>query len=245
MNNQYYETIQQIKEILHTSDSAVFFGGAGVSTDSGIPDFRSAQGLYKRSKDSSEYLLSCQCLQREPQKFFDFYRNNMLYPSAEPNTTHRALAKLEDAGVIRAVITQNIDGLHQQAGSENVIELHGTVHANYCTVCGEVYDMQYVLDSTGIPHCTECGALVRPDVVLYGEGLNTDYFLTAEALIAQADVLIVGGTSLTVNPAASLVRRFRGKHLIIINKTPTPYDWMAEYVIRAPLAEVFELLAEQ
>ena len=243
MNDQnYYEDIQQIKEILHTSDSAVFFGGAGVSTDSGIPDFRSSHGLYNRSKDSNEYLLSRQCLNREPQKFFNFYRTHMIYPSAEPNLTHRALARLEDAGIIRAVITQNIDGLHQMAGSENVIELHGTVHENYCTICGEVYDREFMTKSNEIPQCTQCGGIVRPDVVLYGEGLNTDHFLTAEALIAQADVLIVGGTSLTVNPAASLVGHFRGKHLIIINKTPTPYDAMAEYVIRASLSEVFEML---
>ena len=245
MNDQYYyNDIQQIKEILHTSDCAVFFGGAGVSTDSGIPDFRSSTGLYNRSKDSNEYLLSRQCLLREPQKFFNFYRNNMVYPSAEPNPTHRALAKLEDAGIIRAVITQNIDGLHQMAGSENVIELHGTVHENYCTVCGKVYDREFMLKSNEIPKCTQCGAIVRPDVVLYGEGLNTEHFFAAQSLIAQADVLIVGGTSLTVNPAASLVDRFRGKHLIIINKSPTPYDAMAEYVIRASLSEVFEMLVK-
>lgn len=245
MNPKYESDILEIREILRYSNSVVFFGGAGVSTDSGIPDFRSADGLYNESEETSEYLLSTYCLRRQPEKFFEFYKNHMLYPHAEPNDTHVALALLEAKGIVSAVITQNIDGLHQMAGSEEVIELHGTVHENYCSRCGKEYGMDFMLAARGIPRCTQCGSLVRPNVVLYGEGLDTDSFMAAEDAIAEADVLIVGGTSLTVNPAASLVGQFRGEHLIIINYSPTPYDGLAEFVIRDSLSDVFNALIEQ
>lgn len=244
MNKEYVNDIRQIRKILQHADCAVFFGGAGVSTDSGIPDFRSADGLYNASQEANEYLLSTYCLRREPEKFFDFYKTHMLYPDAEPNDTHWALARLEDAGIVKAVITQNVDGLHQMAGSEVVHELHGTVHENYCVSCGKQYGLNFMLDADGIPRCTECGSMVRPNVVLYGEGLDAEPFMAAEDIIAEADVLIVGGTSLTVEPAASLVGRFRGDHLIIINYSPTPYDGLAEYVIRDSLSEVFNALTE-
>lgn len=244
MNRNYDSDIQQIREILRYAENVVFFGGAGVSTDSGIPDFRSTHGLYNESLESSEYLLSTYCLRREPEKFFAFYKTHMLYPDAEPNDTHRALAELETKGIVSAVITQNIDGLHQMAGSETVIELHGTVHQNYCSRCKKEYGLDFMLAADGIPHCTQCGSLVRPNVVLYGEGLDADSFMAAEDAITEADVLIVGGTSLTVNPAASLVGRFRGKHLIIINYSPTPYDGLAEYVIRDSLSDVFNALID-
>lgn len=234
--------MKQIKEILEHAQHAVFFGGAGVSTDSGIPDFRGAAGLYHGEEEFSEYLLSRPCLMRQPQRFFSFYKKHMLYPNARPNATHLALAELERRGRIKAVVTQNIDGLHQMAGSQNVIELHGTVHKNYCSKCGTHYDLSFVLYGTGIPKCPKCGGIVRPDVVLYGEGLPGNAFFQAEEEIAGADVLIVGGTSLTVNPAASLVGLFQGAHLIIINYTPTPYDGYAELVIRDSLSEVFSKL---
>ncbi len=234
--------MKQIKEILEHAKHAVFFGGAGVSTDSGIPDFRGAGGLYHGEEDSNEYLLSRSCLMREPEKFFSFYKNHMLYPNAKPNATHLALAELERRGQIKAVITQNIDGLHQMAGSKNVIELHGTVHKNYCSRCGTHYDLSFVTETDGIPKCPKCGGVVRPDVVLYGESLPGNAFFQAEEEIAGADVLIVGGTSLTVNPAASFVGAFQGAHLIIINYTPTPYDGYAELVVRESLSEVFSKL---
>ncbi len=244
MNRNYVNDIEQIREILRTSECAVFFGGAGVSTDSGIPDFRSAGGLYSADEERSEYLLSAYCLAREPEKFFSFYRDHMLYPNAEPNDTHIALARLEEEGILKGVITQNIDGLHQLAGSEVVYELHGTVHENYCVSCGKEYSLDFMTDADSIPRCSECGSMVRPNVVLYGEGLDAEPFMAAEDLIAEADVLIVGGTSLVVEPAASLVSRFRGEHLIIINYTPTPYDGIAEYVIRDSISEVFSALVE-
>lgn len=234
--------MKQIKEILKNAKHAVFFGGAGVSTDSGIPDFRGAGGLYHGEEELNEYLLSRPCLMRQPERFFSFYKNHMLYPDAKPNATHLALAELERRGEIKAVITQNIDGLHQMAGSQNVIELHGTVHKNYCSQCGTHYDLSFVMDGTGIPKCPKCGGVVRPDVVLYGESLPGNAFFQAEEEIAHADVLIVGGTSLTVNPAASLVGSFQGAHLIIINYTPTPYDGYAELVVRESLSEMFSKL---
>lgn len=249
MSAYYQREIDEIREILRTAQSVVFFGGAGVSTDSGIPDFRGSGGLYNQDdpnkyEESGAYLLSTHCLQLEPKKFFDFYRNNMLYPNAQPNDTHKALAQLEEEGVLTAVVTQNIDGLHQMAGSKEVYELHGTVHENYCNRCGRMYSLDFMLSSAGIPRCTECGGLVRPNVVLYGEGLDAEPYMAAEDAIAEADVLIVGGTSLTVEPAASLVSEFRGEHLIIINYTPTPYDGLAEYVIRDSLSDVFNAILE-
>ena len=237
--------IKSIKEILLNAEHAVFFGGAGVSTDSGIPDFRGSVGLYNSKEESNEYYLSKSCLHSEPEKFFAFFRENMIFQDAEPNDTHLALADLERRGIIKAVITQNIDGLHQKAGSERVIELHGASNRCYCTRCGKVYSYEALVGQENIPHCDSCGALVRPDVTLYGEPLDGFNFADAEDEISCADVLIVGGTSLVVNPAASLVDAFQGEHLIIINYSETPYDDQAEYVIRESLSDVFNILAEE
>lgn len=237
------ERILLVKEILKKAQYAVFFGGAGVSTDSGIPDFRSSGGVYG-ADESKEYYLSNACLRNDPEAFFRFYRENMLYPDAQPNETHLALAKLEKMGKLQAVITQNIDGLHQKAGSQRVIELHGTTARYYCGRCGKLYDPSYVEGGEGIPRCEKCGGIVRPDVTLYGESLPGSAFYDAEEEIANADVLIVGGTSLTVQPAASLVGQFRGEHLIIINRTTTPYDGLAEFVIHEGLSHVFRQLQD-
>lgn len=229
--------INEIKELLYNSRHAVFFGGAGVSTDSGIPDFRSTTGLY--SVASNEYYLSKTCLEEEPQKFFDFYRHNMLFPEAKPNATHKALALLEEKGIIKAVVTQNIDGLHQAAGSRNVFELHGTVSRNYCMKCKRVYPADYIINSQDIPVCSLCGGTVRPDVTLYEESLPADAYFDAKEHISKSDLLIVGGSSLTVFPAAGFVADYEGKYLVIINFSPTPYDNRADYVIRQSLSEVF------
>lgn len=242
MNNDNLFEIEQIKEILLNSEHAVFFGGAGVSTDSGIPDFRGNGGLYTSDEESKEYYLSRECLIQEPERFFDFFRNNMLFRDAVPNDAHIALANLEKRGIIKAVITQNIDCLHQKAGSKRVIELHGTSSRYYCTRCGKVYGEEILHQKGSVPHCNECGSLVRPDVTLYGESLDGFNYADAEEEIYKSDVLIVGGSSLVVNPAASLINTFHGEHLIIINYSPTPYDGLAEYVIRDSLSEVFKLL---
>jgi NAD-dependent deacetylase len=238
---QRMSTLSEIKEIIDSAERIVFFGGAGVSVDSGIPDFRSGDGLY--SKDNGdvapETILSHGFLMNYPDEFYRYYRENMLYPFAEPNYVHRTLANLEREGKLRCIITQNIDGLHGKAGSKNVIELHGSVAKNYCVCCTKEYNLQHILDSSGTPRCS-CGGFVRPDVVMYGEALPSEAFAYAEEVISEADVLIVGGTSLTVNPAASLVECYGGEHLIIINKSPTPYDEYAEYVIRGSLADAFE-----
>ena len=229
------------KQIIEESSNIVFFGGAGVSCASGIPDFRGTGGLYSNNVGDyglrPEEILSHNFLMNYPEEFYDYYRNNMLYPDAEPNVVHYALAKLERTGKLKAVITQNIDGLHEKAGSQNVIELHGTVSRSYCVSCRREYDSSEI-ETTGLPRC-ECGGFIRPDVVMYGEGLPVADFYKAEELIAQADVLIVGGTSLTVNPAASLVSAFQGKYFIIINLSETPYDTYADMVIRDSLTEVF------
>ena len=232
---------EKLKKIIAESENIVFFGGAGVSCASGIPDFRSSSGLYScetEHGESPEEILHIRYLQRKPAEFFRYYKSNMLYPDAKPNEAHRALAALEKTGKLRAVVTQNIDGLHQAAGSRTVYELHGSVARNYCVRCGCEHSPEYVINSPSVPKCSKCGGIVRPDVVLYGEGLDGYVFSAAERAIAEADVLIVGGTSLTVNPAASLVAYFGGKHFIIINKTPTPYDDYAEMVIREPIEEV-------
>lgn len=242
MNTQQ---LSQIRQLLLSSKYAVFFGGAGVSTDSGIPDFRGSNGLYRPETGSNEYYLSRECLQAEPEEFFAFFRKNMLYPTAQPNATHKALAQLEQRGIIKAVITQNIDGLHQAAGSKRVIELHGTAGRYYCTRCRRVYGKGILSDGDGVPVCVDCGALVRPDVTLYGEALDGFCFADAGNEIAKADVLIAGGTSLTVHPAASLLNVFRGKHLIIINRSPTPYDGAAEFVLRDSLSAAFEFLTAE
>lgn len=239
--NRGAELIERLKEIIENAENIVFFGGAGVSTDSGIPDFRGSGGLYTKGDvfgESPEAILSNRYFRNHPDRFYEYYKKKMLYPHAKPNEAHRALAQLEAQGKLSAVITQNVDGLHQLAGSENVIELHGSSLRNYCTGCGKHYPMSYVIDSDGVPMCEKCGRMIRPDVVLYGEGLSGRAFSDAEEAIYEADVLIVGGTSLTVEPAASLVRVFEGEHFIIINSSPTPYDDYAELVIREPIAEV-------
>lgn len=229
-----------LSEMIENAENIVFFGGAGVSTGSGIPDFRGSTGLYggNYNGERPETILSGEYLHRKPEKFFEYYKSHMVYPDARPNEAHYALAELERRGKLSAVITQNIDGLHQLAGSKNVIELHGSVMRNYCVRCGESYPLSYVIDSVGVPKCEKCGAIVRPDVVLYGEGLDGESIDRAEKAISEADVLIVGGTSLTVQPAASLVGLFEGEHLVIINMTPTPYDGCAEYIIRKPIEDV-------
>jgi NAD-dependent deacetylase len=244
MTEEYLLDIQKIKEILKKSNHAVFFGGAGVSTDCGIPDFRGNGGLYSTEGDGAEYFLSHECLVCEPEKFFEFFRENMTFDGFSPCDAHFALANLEKRGVIKAVITQNIDSMHQKAGSERVIELHGSAERFYCVGCGREYDSEILHGYGEIPRCHTCGSRVRPDVTLYGESLDGFNFADAEDEIANADVLIVGGTSLTVNPAASLVDYFQGEHLIIINYSETPYDGMAEFVIRDSVSEVLTYLAE-
>ena len=238
--NGYKNEVEQIAEILKNSRRAVFFGGAGVSTDCGIPDFRGNGGLYKNGGAGNEYYLSRTCLECEPEAFFDFYRENMVFEGVEPGGTHKVLARLEKRGVINAVITQNIDGLHQAAGSSNVIELHGKSRVCYCVKCKTEYGVSHIANSEGVPTCSRCGGVVRPDVTLYGEALDGMSFREAAYEIESADVLIVGGTSLTVNPAASMVEYFTGDHFIIVNKDATPYDDWAEYVIRRPITEFFE-----
>ena len=245
MQNDNIYDVERVKEILLSSEHAVFFGGAGVSTDSGIPDFRGNGGLYDSEEESNEYYLSRECLMREPDKFFQFFRNNMVFQNAEPNDAHFAIARLEERGLIKAVITQNIDGLHQKAGSQRVIELHGTANRYYCTRCGKVYSDEVLSAQDYIPRCEVCSSLVRPDVTLYGESLDGFNYADAEEEISQADMLIVGGSSLVVNPAASLIDSFQGEHLIIINYSPTPYDGLAEHVIRDSISDVFNILAKE
>lgn len=236
--------IESICEILREAKHVVFFGGAGVSTESGIPDFRGAGGLYTSDGKGNEYYLSRRCLTINPLAFYNFYNKNMVYPDAKPNRAHYALAKLEEKGILKSVITQNIDGLHQAAGSRRVIELHGTVSRHYCMRCGKVCEPNVLGKDEIVPKCPACGGIVRPDVTLYGEALDGFTFRDAENEIAAADVLIVGGSSLTVYPAASLVGNFEGKHLIIVNYSPTDYDRSAEFVIRESVSEVLSALAE-
>ncbi|MCL2783830.1 MAG: NAD-dependent protein deacylase [Propionibacteriaceae bacterium] len=233
-------TQTQLRTIIDQSQRIVFFGGAGVSTESGIPDFRSAQGLFNQETGMvfpPEVVLGYTFFATHPAEFFDYYKAHLLYPHAEPNPAHRALAALEDQGKLRAVITQNIDGLHQQAGSNNVLELHGSAHKNYCLGCFARYTMDYVLASEGIPTCEQCGEIVRPDVVLYEEGLDPEVIERSIAELQQADTLIVSGTSLVVYPAAGLVHEFRGKNLVVINKDRTPADNKATLAIHAPVGE--------
>lgn len=234
----------RVKRIVDEAENVVFFGGAGVSTESGIPDFRGSSGLYTGAQGdvSPEEILHVKYFMEHPEEFFEFYRSNMLYPNALPNPAHYALARLEDEGKLSGVITQNIDGLHQAAGSRNVIELHGSVSRNICMHCGKVFSQSYVSKSNGVPKCDECGHMLRPDIVLYGEGLSTDAFYNAQELIYYADVLIVGGTSLRVAPASTLLQDFGGEHLIIINYDPTPYDALAEYVLNDSVADVLDYI---
>ncbi len=234
--------IEKLVNILADSYDIVFFGGAGVSTESGIPDFRSAEGLWNEKLKiqlTPEQLVSHTYFEKYPSEFFEFYRAKLIYPNAEPNGCHIALAELEKMGRLNAVITQNIDGLHQKAGSKVVHELHGSVLRNYCMDCGAFYDERFIMDTAPeIPRCPKCGGLVKPDVVLYEEALNGETIDAAVDAITQADTLIIGGTSLIVYPAAGLIRYFRGRHLILINKTETKADRSAELVIRQPIGQV-------
>lgn len=226
-----------LQSVIDEGKRIVFFGGAGVSTESGIPDFRSADGLYNQKyKFPPERIISHSFFMSQPEKFYRFYRDRMIFPEAKPNSAHLKLAELERAGKLSAVITQNIDGLHTAAGSKNVIELHGSVHRNHCMKCGKSYGLDFIADSEGIPRC-ECGGIVKPDVVLYEEGLNEDDINRAINAIAEADVLIIGGTSLVVQPAAGLIRFFNGRRLVVINKTPTSADDEADIVIKGSIGE--------
>ena len=229
---------ETLKQWLSESENIVFFGGAGVSTESKIPDFRSTDGLYNQQYAyPPETILSHTFYMGRPEEFYRFYRNKMLFPDAEPNRAHKALAKLEQEGRLRAVITQNIDGLHQKAGSREVLELHGSVLRNYCTKCGKFYGLEAVLESEGVPRCT-CGGVIKPDVVLYEDGLDQHTLQKAVYYISNADVLIIGGTSLTVYPAAGLIDYYGGKKLVLINKSVTPMDSRADLVISGPIGEI-------
>ena len=239
------ENIKELTEIIDKSKSIVFFGGAGVSTASGIPDFRSANGIFSQKYHrnlSPEELVSHSFFVRDTEMFYDFYKEHLVYPDALPNNCHKALAVLEAEGKLKAVITQNIDGLHQMAGSKKVYELHGSVHRNYCLNCHKFYDGAYVRNSEGIPRC-DCGGIIKPDVVLYEEGLDDDTVSGAINAISQADTLIIGGTSLVVYPAAGLIRYFRGENLVLINKSATPADKNADLVIHDDIAEVMKAVA--
>lgn len=230
--------IEKLQQMIDESSSIVFFGGAGVSTESGIPDFRSVDGLYHQKYDyPPETILSHTFYRRNPSEFFRFYKDKMLCLSAKPNAAHKKLAELEKAGKLKAVVTQNIDGLHQAAGSKTVYELHGSVLRNYCEDCGKFYDAQYILNSPAIPTC-ECGGPIKPDVVLYEEGLDQDTLTNAIRAIASADMLIIGGTSLVVYPAAGLIDYYKGNKLVVINKAPTSRDAMADLVISGPIGEI-------
>lgn len=233
------EQIIKLQEIIDRYDNIVFFGGAGVSTESGIPDFRSQDGLYHKKYDyPPETILSHTFFMRRPEEFYKFYRDKMLCDTAKPNAAHMKLAELEKCGKLKAVITQNIDNLHQMAGSRKVLELHGSVYRNYCMKCGKFYDFSYIKNSTGVPRC-ECGGMVKPDVVLYEEGLDNQTLTDSVRAISQAQVLIIGGTSLAVYPAASLIDYFRGDCLVVINKAPTPRDRNADILIKDPIGQVF------
>lgn len=234
------DEILRLKEIVETSDNIVFFGGAGVSTESGIPDFRSQDGLYSlKYKYPPEHIVSHSFYKKRPTEFFEFYKDKMLAPDAKPNKAHLKLAELEKRGKLKAVITQNIDGLHQMAGSEKVLELHGSVLRNYCESCGKFFDLQYIIDSEETPLCDKCGGSVKPDVVLYEESLDMNIMSEAISFISQADVLIIGGTSLVVYPAAGLIDYYRGSKLVVINKSPTPRDEQADLLIAGSIGEVF------
>jgi NAD-dependent deacetylase len=234
------DAVLTLKKWIEGSDNIVFFGGAGVSTESGIPDFRSVDGLYNQKYDvPPETIVNHSYLERYPEKFYAFYKEKMLYPQARPNDCHIALAKLEKDGKLRAVVTQNVDGLHQEAGSREVYELHGSVHRNYCTSCGKKYGLEHILKSEGVPRCS-CGGFVRPDVVLYEEGLDQQVIEKAVSAIRHADVLIVGGTSLRVYPAAGLINYYRGNKLVLINKSATSYDRYANLTISDSIGKVFK-----
>ena len=234
----YQEEVRKLQEIIDDSRRIVFFGGAGVSTESGIPDFRSAEGIYHQHyKYAPEQVVSHSFFKAHPDVFYEFYKEKMMCLEAEPNAAHRKLAQLEEAGRLTAVITQNIDGLHQKAGSKKVYELHGSIHRNYCQKCGRFYDAAFVKEAPGIPRC-ECGGIIKPDVVLYEECLNEATMAGAIAAIRRADTLIIGGTSLVVYPAAGLIRYFQGRHLVVINMQPTGADRSADLCIAKPIGQV-------
>lgn len=231
--------IEKLQEIIDASDNIVFFGGAGVSTESGIPDFRSESGIFKSLEkygDTPERLVSHSYYLEHTDKFFSYYKDCLIFPEAEPNPAHYTLARLEKEGKLKAIITQNIDGLHQKAGSKNVLELHGSVYRNYCEICKKEYDLNFILESEGIPHCT-CGGIIKPDVVLYEEALDMNILNKSAQYIMSADTLIVGETSLVVYPAAGLINYFKGKNLVLINKSKTDYDLLASLVINEAIGE--------
>lgn len=236
------ENILKLKKLVSESSNIVFFGGAGVSTESGIPDFRSEQGIYNTVKNFGyppEQILSHSFFMKNPEKFYDFYRSTMIYENAKPNLAHLGLAKLEKQGKLKAIVTQNIDGLHQLAGSKTVYELHGSIHRNYCMKCGKFYPLSTITESKGVPQCKECGGTIKPDVVLYEEIINNSI-----KAIKKADMLIVGGTSLNVYPAASFVNYYDGNKLILINKSKTPYDRYADLLIHDSIGKVFNEIIE-
>ena len=238
------DKIEQLKNLIDESNNIVFFGGAGVSTESGIPDFRSKDGLYNQKyKYPPEEILSHTFFMNETEEFYKFYKDKLNSLKYEPNITHIKLAELEQKGKLKAVITQNIDGLHQKANTKNVLELHGSVLRNYCMKCHKFYDAQYVFNSTGIPKC-ECGGIIKPDVVLYEEPLNDEVVEESIRAIHNADLMIVGGTSLTVYPASGLINYFRGKNLVLINRDATPYDGRADLVINESLGDVFRKIGD-
>lgn len=241
------ENILKLKKIVSESSNIVFFGGAGVSTESGIPDFRSEQGIYNTVKNFGyppEQILSHSFFMKNPEKFYDFYRSTMIYENAKPNLAHLGLAKLEKQGKLKAIVTQNIDGLHQLAGSKTVYELHGSIHRNYCMKCGKFYPLSTITESKGVPQCKECGGIIKPDVVLYEEGLDEEIINNSIKAIKKADMLIVGGTSLNVYPAASFVNYYDGNKLILINKSKTPYDRYADLLIHDSIGKVFDEIIE-
>lgn len=236
-------SIEKLKTIIRESNNIVFFGGAGVSTESNIPDFRSSIGIYtteNNKKYPPETMLSHSFFKSHTEDFYDFYKNKMIYKDAKPNDAHIALAELERKGKLKAVITQNIDGLHQIAGSKNVLELHGSIYRNYCMKCHKSFDLDYILEFKGVPRCDECNGIVRPDVVLYEESLDMGLLRRAVEYIQNADVLIVGGTSLVVYPAAGLIEYYNGNKLILINKSPTPYDYIATLTFNDSIGKVLK-----
>lgn len=243
--SEYKSKIDELTELIRSSDNIVFFGGAGVSTESNIPDFRSTDGLYHQQYDyPPETILSHTFFVRHTEEFYRFYNQKMLILDAKPNPAHLALAKLEEMGKLRAVVTQNIDGLHQAAGSNNVQELHGSVLRNYCMKCGAFYDGVYMKHANGVPRCETCGGIIKPDVVLYEEGLDHNTIQNSIRAIREADMLIIGGTSLVVYPAAGLIDYYNGNKLVLINRDATPKDNRADLVIREPIGKVFSQVME-
>ena len=232
---------KQLRDMISESDNIVFFGGAGVSTESGIPDFRSADGLFKEKyKYPPETMLSHNFFMNNTEEFYKYYRDKMLYPDAKPNKAHMALAKLEKQGKLKAVVTQNVDGLHTEAGSDNVLELHGSALRNICMSCNKSYTLDIILETENVPHCPACDGIIRPDVVLYGEQLDDSVMRKATLAIRDADVLIVGGTSLNVYPASGLIEYYRGDKLVLINKSETPYDNKANLILRESIGLVLD-----